>query len=366
MNKGIEAALLKLNISYDTFFYQFKDWEKDDSFLEQFRQKLKDCNYDKVFSVNFSPLISTICQEFAIPYISWVYDSPIHIRNLQPMKNQCNTIYFFDRIQAEEYCKEGVNSKHMPLAADVNVFENIINKNAWESIYDISFLGNLYQTEYHYFMSPLDDYLKGYMEGIIKAQMNLYGAYLIPELVDDALLNKMNKIYRQVATDGFQMEKRQLEFLLAQESTGRERYTALALLSNHMKVDVYSGSEDERLSNVQFHGYADYETVMPSVFASSKINLNISLKCIPSGIPLRGIEVMACKGFLLSNYQPELCEYFVVGEECEIYTSMEELYEKAEFYLRNEEIRDTIASRGFEKIKRDFTFTDRIKKMLMV
>ena len=34
MNDGIERALQKMNIIYDTFCYQFADWEKDDAFCE--------------------------------------------------------------------------------------------------------------------------------------------------------------------------------------------------------------------------------------------------------------------------------------------------------------------------------------------
>jgi len=41
MNKGIERGLKELEIPYDTFFYQFNDWEKDDAFLEQFRAYFK-------------------------------------------------------------------------------------------------------------------------------------------------------------------------------------------------------------------------------------------------------------------------------------------------------------------------------------
>ena len=41
MNAGIERALQKMNIIYDTFCYQFADWEKDDAFCEQFEAKIK-------------------------------------------------------------------------------------------------------------------------------------------------------------------------------------------------------------------------------------------------------------------------------------------------------------------------------------
>ena len=100
MNDGIERALQKMNIIYDTFCYQFADWEKDDAFCEQFEAKIKTGAYRAVFSINYAPLISTVCARHDVRYISWVYDCPIHIRNLATLKNSCNTIYFFDRVQA--------------------------------------------------------------------------------------------------------------------------------------------------------------------------------------------------------------------------------------------------------------------------
>ena len=122
MNKGIERGLKELEIPYDTFFYQFNDWEKDDAFLEQFRAYLKAGAYTDVLSVNFSPLISMLCEELGIVYTAWVYDSPLHIRNLESLKNSCNRIFFFDRGQAEEHRKDGVNAMHLPLAVDTEVF----------------------------------------------------------------------------------------------------------------------------------------------------------------------------------------------------------------------------------------------------
>lgn len=103
----LNRALQKMNIIYDTFCYQFADWEKDDAFCEQFEAKMKAGAYEAVFSINYAPLISTVCARHDVRYISWVYDCPIHIRDLTTLKNSCNTIYFFDRIQAEEYRSPG-------------------------------------------------------------------------------------------------------------------------------------------------------------------------------------------------------------------------------------------------------------------
>lgn len=362
----MERALQGLDLAYDVLFYQQTDWEKDDSFQEKLRDKLKTKEYDKVLSVNFAPLVSEVCNELEIDYISWIYDSPIHIKNLDSLKNKCNQIHCFDREQTASLCKLGANAFHMPLAVDTEVFRQSIESEQGRKIPDaqISLMGNLYQTDYAYFTSPLDRYLQGYLEGIVSSQLKIYGGYLIPEIVTEELLHKMNDQYRKIASDGFQMGRRELEYMLACETTGRERYLALSLLSAHFPVDLYSTKEDERLKKVNFQGYADYETQMPAVFAKSRINLNISLKTISSGIPLRVIECMGCGGFILSNYQQELAEYFVVGEECVVYENLEDLYEKAAFYLNHEEERSRVAAAGFERVKRDFTFEDRLKKML--
>lgn len=62
MGKGIERALHRLGVAYDTFFYQMNDWEKDDRFAEQLEKKIQQQDYDVVFSINFNPIISDVCQ----------------------------------------------------------------------------------------------------------------------------------------------------------------------------------------------------------------------------------------------------------------------------------------------------------------
>lgn len=364
MNEGLERGLEQLQLTYDTFFYQLDDWESDTNFKKVFTKRLYSCGYDCVLSINYVPLISDTCEKYGIRYIAWVYDSPIHIKNLSSMKNSCNEIYLFDRGQVEELQKKGMPVRHMPLAVDTEFWEQQIKKkNPMEKQKDISFVGQLYKTEYNYFMSPMDDYIRGYLEGIVNVQGKIYGGYLIPELVTDKLLNQMNMQYEKVASDGFQMGKRELEFLLASEVTYRERYTSLALLANHFQVNWYTGDEI-KIPNVIKYAYADYLTQMPVIFHDSKINLNISLKTIRTGIPLRALDIMGCHGFLLSNFQTELAEYFVPNEECVLYENIEDMYEKCTFYLKHNTERQKIADAGYKKVKSEFTFKTRLSKLL--
>lgn len=365
MDKGIEHALKKMDVEYDVFSYKFIDWEKDDDFIEKLRSHMLNNMYDCVLSVNFAPLISRVCEELGIRYVAWIYDSPLHIRNLEPLNNSCNEIYFFDRGQAEAYRNMGIEAGYMPLAVDTEVFASAV-KEKQERVYetDVSMVGQLYQTEYQYFSAPLNQYLRGYLEGIVNSQMKVYGGYLIPDLVTEELLRRMNADYAKVSKDGFQMGRRELEYMIACEVTGRERYLILALLSERCRVDLYSKDEDKRLKNVRHRGYADYYEQMPQVFSKSRINLNVSLKTIRTGIPLRVLDIMGCGGFVLTNYQQEIAEYFKIGEECEVYENLEDLVLKTEFYLRNEDVRKRIAKAGLERVKRDFTFEEKLGKML--
>ena len=363
MNPGIEKAFKQLEIQYDILYYQQTDWEEDAIFEEKIEKQIQDNVYDAVFSVNFAPVISKVCQHRGIRYISWVYDSPMHIRNIEVMKNSCNEIYMFDWGQVQEYKKLGVNMEHLPLAVDSEIFnlpmnDEIIKKYSAQ----ISLVGKMYTTDYPEYTSPLSTETKKLLNDMISSQRDVYNDCFIPELLTDELLQKINAEYANAGLD-FYIEKRELEYMMLCETTSRERTVILSLLSKHFDTHLYT-TEKPGIDNLKVHGPVDYYKQMPYIFKLSDINLNISLKSIRTGIPLRCVDVLGCGGFLLSNYQEELVQYLEVGKDCEVYGSFEEMYEKAAFYTKHEELRKQIARNGFMKAQEIFTFKNRIEQMI--
>ncbi|WP_418372994.1 glycosyltransferase family protein [Agathobacter sp.] len=363
MNPGIEKAFKQLEIQYDILYYQQTDWEEDAIFEEKIEKQIQDNVYDAVFSVNFAPVISKVCQHRGIRYISWVYDSPMHIRNIEVMKNSCNEIYMFDWGQVQEYKKLGVNMEHLPLAVDSEIFnlpmnDEIIKKYSAQ----ISLVGKMYTTDYPKYTSPLSTETKKLLNDMISSQRDVYNDCFIPELLTDELLQKINAEYAKAGLD-FYIEKRELEYMMLCETTSRERTVILSLLSKHFDTHLYT-TEKPGIDNLKVHGPVDYYKQMPYIFKLSDINLNISLKSIRTGIPLRCVDVLGCGGFLLSNYQEELVQYLEVGKDCEVYGSFEEMYEKAAFYTKHEELRKQIARNGFMKAQEIFTFRNRIEQMI--
>ncbi len=103
---------------------------------------------------------------------------------------------------------------------------------------------------------------------------------------------------------------------------------------------------------------------MPLVFNQSRINLNMTIPNIQTGIPLRVWDILSCGGFLLTDFRIELMDYFTPGKEIDIFEDIEELQDKTGFYLSHDSIRNKIASNAYNKVSKQHTCQDRIMAIL--
>ena len=109
-----------------------------------------------------------------------------------------------------------------------------------------------------------------------------------------------------------------------------------------------------------YMGWApDYWTETPWIYHNSLINLNIfHVQCMNSPT-IRIYDILACGGFLLTEYRPCLEEEFAVGEELETFKTPEELRDKIEYYLSHESQRCDIAKKGQIKVLNNYTYVNR-------
>lgn len=103
---------------------------------------------------------------------------------------------------------------------------------------------------------------------------------------------------------------------------------------------------------------------MPLVFKYSKINLNITLRSIRNGIPLRAMDIMGAGGFLLTNYQNDFSMHFVDGEDYVSYSDREDMLNKIKYYLEHEDERKMIAENGCRKVREEHTYTQRLSEII--
>ena len=351
-----------------TVYYHFPDKFQDDFFCERFSWYLNNDTYDVVISVNFFPLVAQICDEHHIKYISWCYDSPLEEKLQDYFGYETNYIFLFDRIEVQEYQKAGYDRVfHLPLAVNTDRLDALAftPKQIAAHLADISFVGQLYESPLGTLLYTADDYVKGYIEGILQSQLRIYGCNLLDNLITDDLLEAVNNSFKKIDQTSLSLNRRGLSYAIATEITHLERSFLLEQFSELFNTHFYTANSYP-LNGVKLCGPVKYANEMPCVFRHSKLNLNPTLKCIQSGIPLRALDIMGARGVLLSNYQPELAEHFEDGTDCIMYTSMEDAVAKADFYLKNNGLREQIAINGYQKVKEDFTYPDRINELFKI
>lgn len=361
----------KLNIQCKTFFYHFENKYEDPFCSKRLARELDQTKYDFVFSINFYPLVATACAERKVKYLSWSYDSPLE-EGLQPFFDyETNYLFIFDRIEAEQYNRLGHSRIfHLPLAVNANRYRTYLDSgvrnytNAVKYGADVSLVGQIYDSPLDDLLYSADAYTRGYIESIFQAQLRVYGANFVENVITDELLERIHMGFIAMGQNKVRLNKRGLAYAINSKITQAERSFLLSELSEICKVNLYSSKPANLAPGVNQKGPVGYFDKMPLIFYYSKLNLNPTLKSIQSGIPLRALDIMACGGVLFSNYQPELAEYFVEGEEVIMYGSMEEAIEKAAYYLKREETLHSIAKRGESKVREEFSYPDRIETML--
>lgn len=351
--------------------YLFRDPLHDDFFSYRFEKYIAEGNYDCVISTNFHPLVSEICYRKNIKYISWSYDSPISRDYKEYYQYPTNYIFLFDRMETEYFRSQGLEHVfHLPLAVNTERLNSLTVSPEERAAYqcDISFIGQFYKSPLKELMYLQDDYDKGYIQAIVDAQLKVYGYNFVDESVSQDMVDKLNQTFEKHnltinGKDSRGLTRNGLIHSIDKEITRTERLVLLSLLNKFHDVNYYSTESPSLLKDVTYCGTAHYFTEMPKVFKVSKINLNITLKSIHSGIPLRALDIMGSGGFLLTNYQPEFMEYFVPEESIVMYESIADAVKKAEFYLTHEDSRQQIINHSMEILKQDFNYPSRILKM---
>ncbi len=366
----IAYGLSKLGIEYKNILYRLYDVKRDKYFKKRITELLEEYRYDAVLSVNYFPILAEICCEHAIPYLSWSYDSPLIMADMEDtLGYKTNYIFLFDRAECNKLWRKGYeNVFHLPLAVNTERLDktDISSKDMEKYGADVSLVGQLYDSSLPTLMMPLSDYDKGYITALVESQIRLYGCYLLDEAVNNELLLRMNAAYKRLGQNKCLLTKEGLSFTLAKHITHMERILLLDMIGERFNTKLFGPDKPESLHGVIWCGSAGYFDEMPKVFKSSKINLNVSLKCIQTGIPLRALDIMGCGGFLLTNYQEEIAEYFIDGEEVVMYTSIEDAFYKCQYFLEHEEERNQIALNGYQKVKEQFYYGDRIRSMFQI
>ena len=326
--------------------------------------------YDLVFTFNYSVVVSQNCNRHNIKYVAWVYDSPLVSLYSYTITNPCNYIFLFDSAQYLELKNGGINTVYyMPLAVNTDRLDKMECTKRVHEVFDsdISFVGSMYNEKHNLFerLGDMSPYTKGYLDAIMQAQLKIYGASFIESLLTPPILSEMEKAVPYTPNkDGIETPAYiYANYFLARKMAQTERHNILKAVSEEFKTKLYTHNPTPELPKIQNMGAIDFYDNMPYVFKCSKINLNISLRSIQNGIPLRCMDIMGAGGFLLSNFQTDFLTHFIPDEDFVYFESQEDLLNKCRYYLEHDDKRQQIAQNGYSKVKEYHNYKVRLNEI---
>lgn len=344
-----------------------------DKYRNELKKQIERTDPDYVFSFNYFPDIAEICHQLNVKYVSWVYDSPYVQLYSYTTVYPTNYIFVFDKqlymefynaqITTVYYLPLAVNTRRLSAMTDGQYYQNA----PWKNRAEIAFVGALYTENHNFYrrMETISQYTKGYLEAVIAAQKHIYGYNFVQEVMTKDILEDMKHSLGMTALSGNVATEEYLyaQYVINREITAEERIEILTAIGEKYNIDLYTKDKSVKIKGVYNHGMIDYYDMTPYVYKHAKINLNITLRSIASGIPLRAFDILGAGGFLLTNYQADFGDCYEAGIDYIYYDNQEDMLEKIGYFLGHEKERKEIAHNGLIRSQKDHTYEKRLERI---
>lgn len=352
-------------------------YENDKNMLrEKLREDMSGAGCEVCFTSNYHPEVSELADELGMKYISWTYDSPLIALYHPSILNECNYVFIFDSAEVAKLKSYGVKHVYyMPLGINPDRLDKISISRKDEETFkaDVSLVASLYNEKHNLYdrMSErLDEHTKGYLEGVMNAQANMFGVNIIDEVFSQnaGIVAKMYKAMPYSIEEGCleRLPYVYANYFICRKVAYMQRMLFIREISKRFEMKVYTPGDLSDVKTVKAMGTVDYKTDMNKVFKLSKINLNVTLPSIHTGIPLRAMDIMGAGGFLLSNWQKDFDGLFENGVDYSVYSSLDEALYMIEYYLEHEDERVAISQNAKMKMREGFDIVVLAQQMMEI
>ena len=330
--------------------------------------------YDFVITRNFSINVAEGCHISGVPYVAWCYDSPVMPLYRKEAFYKTNYIFAFDKKHIERLREEGLtNVYYQPLAANMIKAGRIriTDRDLETYARDISFVGSTYHMGYYNSLSKeIPEECKKECEELFESNLcrwdrnrNVFNK--LSEPVIEYFYARLSKEEREDYTisDRYLTEL----LVLVYELTSRERIHLLNECAQAFKTIIHTHNPDkyEGVIKAEIRGPLKWlSDELFRVYAASKININLTMRSIETGVPQRIFDILSVGGCVFSNYQEEAEELFIPDREIVLFKSVEEFMDKAKYYIDHEKERLEIGARGYLKVRDIYNYPNAIKNIL--
>lgn len=239
----------------------------------------------------------TLYQMREAKLILWMMDSIVRVPQIYNSINQYDRVFVFEEDDVDILRKRKISAIHLPLALDTNKYKP---KQGNNKIYDVAFVGSLYQERI--------DILKKIIDYFPKSNIIIYGF--------------------------FPSWKVNLKNIFLGMSKYRKQFRIKPLPANEIE----------------------------SLYAKSKIILNLHMNFSLSGCNLRFFEIAGTKNTQIVNKKSLIIEGY--GNDVLTFENYDELIKLIRKILNGEIDTAPINNSIYEKTLKDHTFENRVSKIL--
>ena len=374
--RDIVRTLVKLGYEVEEYFGAQSDvWAVQEE-IAQIVDYIRRNAITHLLSIHLLPNLSVAAYQTGIRYIAMLWDAPCLTMTTVFGKLDNVWVSTFDKLDYERFKAGGTkNVLYQPLTVDRDslLSWDVKRKLSGRFLQEISFVGRLYEDNlYDRQVKYIPDNMRQYCTSIMEeAAFKWDGVNRVYGTVSKEILEYIRWASPDFALHN-QYEVEDERFFemryLVRKLANIERVCCLNLLAQQFGVVLYTDSSIDSgviRPEVKIMPPVDPGEAVSIIYAGSKINLNISLKGIERGTPLRVFEILGAGGFLLSSYCPETAELFEEDKEIVMFRTPEELLEKTEYFLTHDDEREAVAAAGQEKVLRCYTHEKKLKELFL-
>jgi len=135
------------------------------------------------------------------------------------------------------------------------------------------------------------------------------------------------------------------------------RKELVGAIRNLGHLHVYGGlgfGTFEGVPRPSYRGFRTYQE-LPGVYAASRININQHNSPLSDGyLNQRDTAITGSGGFMLTDYVTGIEEIFEIGKEIDTWETLDELKDKATWWLRHDAEREEAARKAQERVLREY------------
>lgn len=346
--------------------------EEHEEEYESFGLFLQSEKPDVVISTIFFQIVAAYTHELGIKYAVYGMDSP-HYAAWVPEYPRLDNVYLFhfDSREVERFRKCGyTNVTYLPLAAGVTWADTIHTSSTDRKKFGsaVSFVGGLYgdnpfDTCAGRLPQPVQEHIWNQLEN---SAFLWDGKERLQEGVSEELLRICQTVTPELCNPGFTMGDDYYfrQWTLARKLSNIERTLLFEQVAGQYDFRLYTRENEVVPESIHRYPPVNAMTEQLKVFQSSGVNLNVTLRSIESGVPLRVFDILSVGGFVLTDYRKDAEELFREDEEIVMFRTPEEMMDKLAFYTAHETERKRIAKNGHRRARAEYSYERILEEIL--